>query len=116
MVTTGSRSGVRHFNGYGVDQHVTDLHPADDGLPVRNIYPYDAHGRLLHDVRLYDQNGRPLDIGRGATDPNRRPVFNRNGARLFNAFPVRYFDPGTNRVAHPDAVPHGLKPKPLRRR
>ncbi len=84
------------------------------GVAVTNVYPYDARGRLLHDVRLYDQNGAPLDVGRGAQDPNRRPVFNPAGARLFNAFPIRYYDPGTDRVAHPNAVPHGLQPKPLR--
>jgi hypothetical protein len=87
---------------------------ANGGTPLTNVYPYDARGRLLHDVRLYDQNGTPVEIGRGAIDPNRRPVYTRAGRALFNAFPIRYYEPGTNRVAHPDAGPHGLAPKPLR--
>jgi hypothetical protein len=87
---------------------------AENGVPLENIYPYDARGRLLHDVRLYDQNGTALAIGAGVPDPDRRPVFNRDGARLYNAFPIRYFDPGTDRVAHPNAVPDRLKPEPLR--
>jgi hypothetical protein len=60
------------------------------------------------------RNGKPLNVGRGAADPNRRPVVNREGARLFNAFPIRYFEAGTDRVAHPNAVPRDLKPQPLR--
>jgi len=75
-----------------------------DGRPVSNVYPFDRQGRLLHDVRLYDGRGRALDIGRGAADPRRRPV--RDGRRaVLNAFPIRYFKPGTRRVAHPNAQP-----------
>jgi hypothetical protein len=87
---------------------------AVSGVPVTNVYPYDTKGRLLHDVRLYDQNGRALEIGRGATDPDRRPVFGKKGRAIFNAFPIRYFQPGTNRVAHPNATPTGLRPIKLR--
>ena len=37
--------------------------------------------------------------------PNRRYLVTRRGQRLYNSFPVRYFDPGTSRVAHPNAGP-----------
>jgi hypothetical protein len=87
---------------------------ANNGKRVQNVYPYDRKGRLLHDVRLFDENGLPLSVGPGDNDPDRRPVETRVGRIVFNAFPIRYFDPGTRRVTHPDAVPHGLKPKPLR--
>jgi hypothetical protein len=87
---------------------------SENGVPLTNIYPYDVKGRLLHDVRLYDQDGRPLRIGQGAVDPDRRPVYTRGGRAVFNAFPIRYFEPATNRVAHPDATPAGLHPRPLR--
>jgi hypothetical protein len=87
---------------------------ANDGVALRNVYPYDRKGRLLHDVRLYDQNGRPLDVGAGAQDKDRRPVATRAGDIVFNAFPVRYFEPGTRKVAHPNVAPAGLVPKPLR--
>ena len=87
---------------------------AVSGVPVTNIYAYDTKGRLLHDVRLYDENGRALEIGRGAIDPDRRPVFGKKGRAIFNAFPIRYYQPGTNRVAHPNATPTGLKPIKLR--
>ena len=41
---------------------------AKNGRPVTNIYPYSRDGRLLLDVRLYDQLGRPLDLlGRDPT-------------------------------------------------
>jgi hypothetical protein len=86
-----------------------------DGVAVENIYPYDRKGRLLHDVRLYDGRGRPLEVMIGANDPGRRPVFERSGGRAFNAFPIRYFEPGTRRVARPDAGPQ-ISPAPLKTR
>jgi hypothetical protein len=89
---------------------------ANAGVPLRNVYPYDSRGRLLHDVRLYDQDGRPLKVGAGANDPNRRPVVTRGGSVVFNAFPIRYYEPGTREVAHPNAVPARLAPAPLQSR
>jgi hypothetical protein len=77
-----------------------------DGRTIDNIYPYTREGKLLHDVLLYDQLGRPLAITPGDTDPNRRVL--HTAARyvpIFNSFPLRYYDPGTHRVAHPNAGP-----------
>jgi hypothetical protein len=87
----------------------------DHGVRVDNIYPYDRRGRLLHDVRLFDGAGAPLNVGAGAEDPGRRPVATRGGHVVFNAFPIRYYEPHTHHVAHPNATPHGLDPQPLRR-
>jgi HAAS domain-containing protein len=88
-----------------------------NGAPVQNIYGFDRKGRLLPDVRLYDQSGQPLDIGAGAADSDRRPVEDRAGNVASNAFPIRYFEPGTKRVADPDAgapaSPGPLAGKPL---
>ena len=86
-----------------------------EGAAVENIYAYDRAGRLLHDVRLYDNFGRPLALMPGAGDPNRRQIVERGGARAFNAFPIRYYEPGTRRVARPDAAPN-IEPKPLKTR
>jgi hypothetical protein len=84
---------------------------ASDGTPVRNIYPYSRDGRLLHDVLLYDENGTPLAIGGpNAPDPNRRLLVTARGNLLFNSFPIRYFEPGTRRVAHPNAGPRVRTP------
>jgi hypothetical protein len=63
-------------------------------------------------VRLYDGRGRPLEVTIGAGDPGRRPVFERSGGWAFNAFPIRYFEPGTRRVARPNAGPE-ISPAPL---
>ena len=52
---------------------------AYDGERVQNIYPYDRKGRLLHDVRLFDESGRPLDVLRGGFNPNRATVKARSG-------------------------------------
>jgi HAAS domain-containing protein len=91
-----------------------------DGALVDNVYAYDRNGRLLHDVRLYDSSGKPLDFGRDFANANRRRVFDRSGEQIFNAFPVRYFEPGTRRVANPNAGPRISPPKlktpPLRER
>lgn len=32
-----------------------------DGTPIINLFPYGPDGRLLEDVRLFDQDGRPVD-------------------------------------------------------
>jgi uncharacterized membrane protein len=90
-----------------------------DGDEVTNVYPYDREGRLLQDVRLFDQQGRPLAIGSPtATDPDRRVPRTATGHQVFNAFPVRYFESGTRRIADPDAGapkrPRRIVTKPVR--
>ena len=83
-----------------------------DGRPIGNVYPYDRQGRLLQDVRLYDDTGTPLEIRRGESRP-RRVVLDRSGKRLFNAFPIRYFDRGTRRVSRPQAGALSKPPRPI---
>jgi hypothetical protein len=82
-----------------------------DGVALDNVYAYDRAGRLLQDVRLYDSHGRPLDWGANFANPDRRPVTDAEGAPVLNAFPVRYFEPGTNRVADPEAAPPLTPPR-----
>jgi hypothetical protein len=41
-------------------------YPAVDSSPygnVQDVFPYDANGRLLRDVRLFDQDGNPVYLG-----------------------------------------------------
>jgi hypothetical protein len=75
-----------------------------NGTPVQNIYPYSRDGKLLHDVLLYDGAGSPLDIG-AYPDPNRRILRTRTNLSILNSFPIRYYEPNTVRVAHPNAGP-----------
>jgi hypothetical protein len=82
-----------------------------DGAPIDNIYPYSRDGHLLHDVLLYNGAGTPLDFPNGSPDPQRRIVRTRAGTPVFNAFPIRYYEPGTKRVAHPDASPRVQIPR-----
>ncbi len=82
-----------------------------NGDTIHNVYPYDRRGRLLHDVRLFGDGGRPLDIGEAGADQTRRPVLTADGEAL-NAFPIRYFESGTQKVANPDAGPT-VDAKPL---
>jgi HAAS domain-containing protein len=77
-----------------------------DRVPVTNIFAYDRDGKPLNDVLLFQQDGLPLRIGAsGQDDPNRRYLVTRRSQRLYNSFPVRYFDPGTSQVTHPNAGP-----------
>ena len=70
---------------------------------------------------LYDDAGLPVAIGAQSSDPDRRVLTRRDGRSIFNSFPVLYFEPGTRRVADPDAtaapirVPAIDAPSPLRR-
>ena len=75
-----------------------------EGARLTNLYPYSRDGRLLHDVLLYTEFGRPLNLA-GAPDPNRRVLRTRDGEPLYNSFPIRYYEPGTRRVARPNAGP-----------
>jgi len=85
-----------------------------DGGRVENIYPYSRDGRLLHDVFLYDSTGRPIEIQTNrALDPYRRVVSTSGNRPLFNMFPIRYFEPGTTRVAQPNAAPDITLPRVL---
>jgi uncharacterized membrane protein len=78
-----------------------------NGVRVENIYPYSRDGKLLHDVLLYDGAGRPIEIESDPMlDPYRRYVVTSGNERLFNVFPIRYYEPGTKRVERPNAAPY----------
>lgn len=82
-----------------------------NGIPITNVYPYSRDGELLHDVLLYDQDGSPLEVGGDPNqDPDRRFVRGKGGVLLLNVFPIRYFEPGTQKVANPDAGPRVVVP------
>ena len=97
---------------YGAEQQYVERPPAEGvyaaGEQVWNIYPYDAQGRLLHDVRLYDQNGTPLDLGL-RFDSTKKQVLDATGEQVDNAFPYRYLDPGTGEVADVEAAPESSR-------
>jgi hypothetical protein len=113
--------GASNSNSY--DNPVVSVEFAEgltyEGAAVENVYPYSRDGKRLYDVRLYDQNGRALAIGGpDSGDQNRRVPRSASGGRAFNAFPIRYFDPGTRRVTKPDAgwakaKPPLVSPRPI---
>jgi len=96
---------------------------------VDNITPYDALGRLLTGVQLFDQDGRPLRLQVGQ-DPAGRPLTRQpvgaDGSTLDNVFPQTQTVDGSTAVPAPPAtvaalptaavavVPPGLDaPQPL---
>jgi hypothetical protein len=87
---------------------------AFDGRPVRNLYPYTRDGRLLHDVLLFDDLGNPVKIADQVRDHDRRLLTTRAGKPVFNSFPINYFEPGTRRVADPDATANPIEVPPIR--
>lgn len=56
-----------------------------DGTEVRNVFPYDDQGRPLSGIQLFDENGRPVQVGESARTP------------------VEYYLPGANPDGNPDA-------------
>src|SRR5439155_15015311 len=61
--------------------------------------------RLLHAVLLSTAAGTPLNVGTTAYDPYRRILATKTGRLVYNAFPVRYYEPGTKMVLRPGAGP-----------
>jgi hypothetical protein len=74
------------------------------GERLSNIYSYDGAGKLVSDLRLFDEHGRPLDLDM-RSDANRRVLFDSTGAAVQNTYPIRYFQPGTRTVTNPSAAP-----------
>jgi len=103
---------------YGLSENAIQLsdelvngNPADrttgliyNGLPVTNIFPYDAEGNLLRDVRLVDDQGRPLNSsverlvtpvvveledGNLVTSGYLRPSRGIDGAEVWNVYPLK---------------------------
>jgi hypothetical protein len=70
-----------------------------NGVPVGNIFPFDANGKPLDDVLLYRSNGEALNVDAYRIDPKRRYLVAPNGRRLYNSFPVRVYNRGTHEVA-----------------
>jgi hypothetical protein len=65
-----------------------------DGSYVQNIYPFDAAGRPLKDVFLYDQDGKPVNLGVEHLGLNPAELEARrgvDGTPLWNVFPVRQY-------------------------
>lgn len=73
-----------------------------DGTQVTNIFGYDAKGRALRDVQLFDQDGNPLTTsvpgGNGCVDAQCNelglwaPSTLRNGTVAWNVFPLRMIE------------------------
>jgi hypothetical protein len=86
LIATGSGGG-----SYNV---VTEYNPPPgvsvDGAQVGNIYAYDSDGNRINGVRLFTQDGRPLNGDPGLVDANGNPmgvVRDSSGAPLLNVYP-----------------------------
>lgn len=83
--------------GYG-DAYLSEQYWSDregltnDGTAVTNVFPYDAEGRPLVGVQLYDQDGQPLAVDPDLPDDRGEvtwtyPWTNVNGT-VWNTFPM----------------------------
>ena len=59
FASTGSQNIISDGSGLELDSL------SIDGEAIHNVFPYDSAGRPLTGVQLFDQNGRPLEIGEG---------------------------------------------------
>jgi hypothetical protein len=85
--------------GPGPSQVWTDPSPSVTGLsqggvPVGNVFPYDAQGHPMSGVQLFDQNGQPLDVEHadGSVPGDRVPAVSADGRQLWNVYPLREQD------------------------
>jgi hypothetical protein len=82
--------------------------------------PHEERAGLLEEVEasLLEAGEEPVaSLGtpaRFAAELRTSAGLPNSGAIVFNAFPIRYYEPGTPRDAHPSAVPDDLNPSPLR--
>lgn len=85
-----------------------------DGMAVENIYPYGPDGALLQNVRLYDQNGRPIELASSPPceeDPWMMETFyldNPWGSNLYPRMRVQVNENGTCQEPEIDP-PHGTQ-------
>jgi len=82
-----------------------------NGNPVQNIYPYSRDGKLLLDVQLFTGAGAPIQMRSQSPDPLRRGVVTKRGVSVYNVYPLRYFESGTQRIVNPKAAPFARAPK-----
>ncbi|MGZ4479225.1 MAG: hypothetical protein ACXVW2_11480 [Nocardioidaceae bacterium] len=81
------------------------------GVPVKNIYPYDAQGRPLVGIQLVDQDGRRLMVEStsyddSTGDPAAMVPWMNGRTQLFSVFPLaqRAQDPNTGDPAGQPAI------------
>jgi hypothetical protein len=76
-------AAVMTYAGQSVNQPLT----TPDGL-VTNIYAYSKDGKPLTDVLLYDQEGRPLMLGKDIGDVTSDYPVGADGLPITNAYPL----------------------------
>ena len=88
------------YDGYVVSDSYPESPPGlrSDGREISNIFPYDAKGKPLKGVRLYDQDGVPL-VATHKDNPeleSRLPL-DAAGDAVANSYPREQFqvDPAT---------------------
>jgi hypothetical protein len=101
-----------YYDGYTVSGTYSDaLHGLrSDGREISNIYPYDAKGRPLRGVRLYDQDGVPLVATHGDNpELESRLPLDEDGNAIANRYPREQYraDPVTGE-RHPVPAPRPL--------
>ncbi|HET9654097.1 MAG TPA: hypothetical protein VFP72_02000 [Kineosporiaceae bacterium] len=69
-----------------------------NGTEVRNVFPYDAQGRPLSGVQLFDERGNPVEVGTSARTPlpdaegnlvAQVPAVGQDSGQRWNVFPLR---------------------------
>jgi hypothetical protein len=96
-VLAAADSGGEHQYGLGYEDGVNAVTEdtstdglAFDGHLLENIYAYDANGKALEDVQLFDVDGNPLVTNRTSEESQMVPAPTRleTGAEVYNVFPL----------------------------
>jgi hypothetical protein len=95
LLDGGGATRISYLDSYGPPTYADrGCLTAASGQPITNLYAYDAEGRLLDPVLLFDQDGQPIDNLCPEADARGRKLFTEyrqdvNGAPVVNAFPRR---------------------------
>lgn len=119
VISSGAASGEAN-----IDPPAYSLPPGVslDGAQLANIYAFDSDGKRMNGVRLFAENGRPLNAAHSSVDANGSPVGldhrgnpmavvrDSSGAPLLNVYPQMRFGPDPWQVSDP-ASPQSSVPR-----
>lgn len=107
LVRMGTGYSYAYLNADSSGSYPSNVAAGYYGPGVTNIYPYSRDGKLLKDILLYDQDGRPLILDKGGVITN-VPI-GADGLPIPNAYPLDQRDPNGDPILPPRVA---LPPRP----
>ena len=82
-VSAQTWSLLANSGGYGSEEAYITPGLATNGEPISNLFVYDADGKLITDVQIFDQSGRPVSAGIDSGSPWRDVYDTMNGESYY---------------------------------